>query len=111
MIDHRSRVALLFALVSIVACHHATAPGRGLVKFQIDAPFCGGTPNSYRFVLDGAVLGTETLKHGESSQSYPAPAGQRSVRALLNGTAVLQDTTVTIRANQTVVDQVGLYCS
>lgn len=105
-------LACIGCVVATLACGAGTVLAPTYVQFKIDAPFCGSTPNTYQFSIDGTVIGVDTLKHGQLSRVYTTSPGLHGLRARLpNAPNFLQDTTATLNAGTTFTDMVGLYCS
>jgi hypothetical protein len=99
-------------VVAGAACGGPTEPAAAFVRFTSDSPFCGGMPFTYKFVLDGRVLGTERLKHAQVSQAYETTPGTHIVTALFDGTInSVPDTTITLRAGETFTRVLSFYCS
>lgn len=99
------------AVVLAAACHRSTAPETASIRFVLDAPFCGGTPYALDLIVDARVVGTETLRHGQTSGAYAVPAGRHALGGRLAGHAFAPDTTLTLRGGTTFTDTLSLYCS
>ena len=106
----RARVLPALLALPAVACHTATAPATADVRFKMDSPTCGG-PVSFQFSIDQSVVGTASLRDGETSAAYPTTPGPHAVRAAFVGGSFTHDTIATLRAGGTFVHVLSPYCS
>ena len=99
-----------FSLAVLSACGGTTAPSAAYVQFRSDAPFCG--PFLYTFTIDGKTVGTERLKHDQTSSPYATVAGTHRLSAKLDGIVTpTPDTTVVLRGGETFTRVLPFYCS
>src|SRR5437870_4153120 len=68
----------LALLLAVVSCG-STEPDSS-VQFTMDAPFCGGSPFPWVFVVDSAEVGRESLPDKASSKLYPVTRGMHKVQ-------------------------------
>lgn len=98
------RLLFVLATVMLIACggDSATAPQNGTVYFKVDALTCTGS-GQIALVIDGSIVGTETLAAGQQSQGYVTPAGQHilGARETASGGFVWPNQTATVPANST----------
>jgi len=79
------RTWLLVALLILAACGLTEAEPTATVTFQIDALTCQGA-GVIDFVIDGAVVGTETLAAGGKSKPYTTTQSVHFLGAKLSAT-------------------------
>ncbi|MES2176587.1 MAG: hypothetical protein V4550_01885 [Gemmatimonadota bacterium] len=103
-------IAAVFLFLGI-GCRSPTEPPFAIVQFSIQAPLCGGSVYNWQFSIDGVVVGTEMLHGSQTSQLYHTPPGDRVLTAAIIGTQFSSETRLTLRADQTFVHIVTLYCS
>ena len=92
-------VILLAAAAAVAACGGQNPIGpkaNSKVYFTIDAATCTGT-SPVQFSVDSAIVGTETLSAGQTSQGYQTTGGVHVLGArLANGTFIWPNTTVSV---------------
>jgi hypothetical protein len=95
-------------------CSSGESTSATAVTFRITAPYCGAISYAFRFTIDSAQVGTDTLRDGESSTRYPTTPGRHVLGAAVTAGSFAHfsfDTTVTLPADTTFVQVVDIYCS
>ena len=106
-----TRALVVLATVAVLSCRDATAPATAFIQFKVDAPFCGGSPIPVRFSVDHVVIGTEMLRHGQTSQQFRTTAGPHGISTSVYTAPFTSDSTVTLPAGGTMTYPVSVYCS
>ena len=91
------------------AMHSATG-----VQFKIQSPFCGPYAYPFRFSIDSAVVGNDTLRDKDSSPLFATTPGPHRLEARMTGQPFQNfsfDTTVTVVTDTVFVQIVDVYCS
>lgn len=100
-------------MIVAVACGGSTDPQPALVRFKLDAPFCGSV--RLRFSIDRTTVGEATVLHDSTSSSFPVNAGSHELSATLLGSnnfaKVMTDTTASLKAGEAATIVVPVYCS
>lgn len=89
-------------------------PPASTVEFRVESPFCGPSAYPLRLSIDSVVVGTDTLRDGQTSPRFATTPGQHRLGAAVTGgtfSGFALDTAVTLRADTVFTEVVNLYCS
>src|SRR5512141_2929047 len=113
MMSRRTPIGILLAL-SVGACMHTTQP-EAMVRFSIDAPFCGMSL-PVQLSIDGTIVVTDTFRvHLASSRTtsdaFILPSGTHTLGARVPVGYVWADTSVTLAPGESFTRTLPFYCS
>lgn len=105
-------VPLMLAALGLLACAEApTASTPSSVQYAVTSPFCGPITFTIQFSVDGVVIGSEQLKHGQTSKLYDVSPGRHTLGARIVNWSLTMDTTLTLVSGRSFTRELDLYCS
>ena len=108
----KSCAAAALAAFAIAGCKDApTAPVVTTLQYSVTSPFCGPITYTIQFSIDSVAIGSEQLKHGQSSKIYDVSPGKHRIGARIVNWSISLDTTITLTAGQSYSRVIDLYCS
>ncbi len=105
----KPRARVLWFVCSVWACSGSSAPPpTATVQFAYVNRICTGTSITLQFLIDNAVVDTETMRNGQMSAAHVTTAGPHVLGAHLpdSGLSIVPDTTVNLHAGEAFTRQV-----
>lgn len=100
---------LLWFICSVWGCSSSSAPTTtATVQFAYVNRICPGNSVALQFLIDSAVVDTETMRDGQTSRALATSPGPHVLRAHLpsSGLSLVPDTTVNLTAGEAFTRQV-----
>ena len=105
----KPRAGVLWLVCSVLGCSSSSAPpSTATVQFAYVNRLCTGTFITLQFLIDNAVVDTETMRNGQTSRAHVTTAGPHVLGAHIpsSGLSIVPDTTVNLNAGEAFTRQV-----
>lgn len=105
----KPRARVLWFVFSVWGCASSSAPpATATVQFAYVNRLCTGTFITLQFLIDNAVVDTETMRNGQTSRAHVTTAGTHVLGAHIpsSGLSIVPDTAVNLKAGEAFTRQV-----